>query len=71
MRSVADDLRDDQAREIAALPLGERIALALRLGERDVALYRAAHGVTEAEARAVFARARAIGRRPSNSNDPP
>jgi hypothetical protein len=47
----------------------ERVELALRLGEEDVALYVSAHGVSEGEARLAFRRARAIGRVPSRSND--
>jgi hypothetical protein len=70
MRSVADDLRGESIREAAKLTPLERIALALRLGERDIALYRAVHGVGDEEARKAFARARAVGRKPSMSNDP-
>ena len=69
MRSVADALRQDSALTVAALPVAERISLALRLGEEDVARYRAAHGVSEIDARRVFNRARAVGRLPSRSND--
>lgn len=69
MRSVADDLRRDSARAVATLPVAERIALALRLGDEDIARYRAVHGVSAAEARRVFTRARAVGRTPSRSND--
>jgi hypothetical protein len=69
MRSVADDLRARTAETTADLTPSERIALAHRLAERDLALYRAAHGVTDTEARAAFARAKAIGRQPSRSND--
>jgi hypothetical protein len=70
MRSVADALRLDSARAIAELPAADRIALALRLGDEDVALYRAAHRVSEAAARRELARARAVGRLKSRSNDP-
>lgn len=69
MRSVADDLRRESARELARLSPAERIALALQLGDEDVALYRAAHHVGDAEARATLRRARAHGRIPSRSND--
>ena len=62
MHSVLDDLRvETTRRRLGSTPL-ERIALALRLGDDDVALYRAAHGVSDVEARATFARARRIGR---------
>jgi hypothetical protein len=38
MRLVADDLRVETARAVARLTADERIALALRLGDDDVAL---------------------------------
>jgi hypothetical protein len=63
-------MRQDSVRRIAALSEVERITLALRLGDEDVALYRAAHGVSDREARRVLRRARATGRLPSRSNDP-
>ncbi len=69
MRSIADDLRRESMHALALLEPGERVALALALGDADVALYRSAHGVTEREARATLARSRAIGRRPSPAND--
>jgi hypothetical protein len=70
MRSVADDLRLDSTRTVASLPVADRIRLALRLGDEDVARYRAAHGVGDAEARRALARSRRTGRPPSRSNDP-
>jgi hypothetical protein len=70
MRSVADALRFDSARAVAKLPAADRVALALRLGDEDVALYGAAHGVSEAAARRELARARTVGRLTSHSNDP-
>ena len=70
MRSVAGDLRLDSARAVTRLPVAERILLALRLGDEDVALYRRAHGASEADARLAFSRARTVGRLPSRSNDP-
>jgi hypothetical protein len=70
MRSVADGLRLDLANAVARLPVSARIALALRLGDQDVALYRAAHGVSEAAGRRTLSRARGVGRLPSRSNDP-
>ena len=68
MRSVADDFRRRTAQAVAALSVGERIELALRLGEEDVALFCALHRVSEAAARERFARARAAGRVPSVAN---
>ncbi|HEY1305294.1 MAG TPA: hypothetical protein VGF24_17170 [Vicinamibacterales bacterium] len=69
MRSIADDLRRDTMRRVAQLSVTERIALALRLGDEDVAQYRAARGVNDADARRALKRARALGRQPSRSND--
>jgi hypothetical protein len=69
MRSIADDLRRESMRALAGLTAAERVALALRLGDEDVALHRSAHGITERESRAALKRARAIGRIPSRSND--
>ena len=68
MHSVADDLRRELQQTVARLDPLERLRLALRLGDADVALYRSAHGVTEAEARATLSRARGIGRQ-SSVND--
>jgi hypothetical protein len=70
MRSVADDLRAETMSAVARLSVEERIGLALRLGDDDVALYRAAHGVSETEARVALARMRLVGRRQSRSNEP-
>lgn len=69
MESVADQLRREDARRLSQLSVEARVALALRLGDDDVALYRAAHGVSERDARAALTRARAVGRVPSLSND--
>ena len=70
MRSVADDLRRETRRRLATLTIDERIALALRLGDDDVALFCAVHKVEESSARARFAQTRAVGRRPSVVNQP-
>lgn len=67
---MADAVRLDTARAVAERPAADRIALALRLGDEDVALYRAAHHVSEADARRELARARTVGRLQSRSNDP-
>lgn len=71
MRSVADELRAETALAVARLSPLERIALALRLGDDDVALYRQAHRVSEIEARVSLARLRSFGRRRSPSNELP
>lgn len=69
MRSVADALRADTSRASADLTPEQRLELALRMGDEDVARYCAARGVTTHEARVAFARARAVGRRPSVANE--
>jgi hypothetical protein len=68
MHSVADELRAESRRRVAALPPADRVALALALGDDDVALLATARGITPVEARAAIAAARAIGRRFSASN---
>jgi hypothetical protein len=62
MKSAADDLRREQAQRIAALTPGERLQLAFELGDADVALLAAAHGLTTDEARGRVARSRQVGR---------
>ena len=69
MRSIADDFRRESRQAVGALEPFQRVSLALALGDADVALYRSAHDVTETEARAAFARARANGRAASRAND--
>ncbi len=48
----------------------ERMDAALALGDAQVALYCALHGVTEQEARAAIRKARARGRAPSRCAEP-
>ena len=69
MRSVADDLREEQRREMLALSVDERIALALELGEEGIALLMSAQGIDREEAIRRIRRTRHIGRRPSVAND--
>lgn len=45
MRSVADDLREELEDEALRLPFEERMALALRLGERGLEMFRQANGL--------------------------
>jgi hypothetical protein len=45
MRSVADEVRERGRRELARLSAEERIALAFRLGELDLKLFCASHGL--------------------------
>lgn len=67
MRSVADQLREEDARRVLALEPAARIALALKLGDDDAALVAAARGISPAAARRLLARQRQAGRRPSKS----
>lgn len=70
MRSLADGLRSELSATVARLSIPERIELALRLGDEDVARYQSAHNVDEATARRALRRARAVGRLASRSNNP-
>jgi hypothetical protein len=69
MRSLADDLRSELRQRVAELSPAERIDLALRLGADDVRALATSRGISEAEARRIFTRARALGRQPSVAND--
>jgi hypothetical protein len=60
--SVADDLRDELREQVARLTGFERVALALKLGERDVAMYAQARCVDRETAAKVLAAARRVGR---------
>ncbi|MEA2562748.1 MAG: hypothetical protein QOH06_4252 [Acidobacteriota bacterium] len=63
MRSVADDLRDELQEEVLRLPFEERMALALRLGERGLEMFRQANGLDREIA--LRERQRQAGRTPS------
>jgi hypothetical protein len=67
MRSVADELKLAERRALAALGPRERVALALRLGARDLEAFRLAQspplGADEADR--LLRRRRQGGRRPS------
>jgi hypothetical protein len=67
MRSVADLLRLEDRRALTALDAGERVALALRLGARDLETFRCAQdpSLTPAAADRLLRRRRQLGRRPS------
>ena len=67
MRSVADLLRAEDRAAIEALSPGERVALALALGQRDLEAFRLAQEplLDPAEAARVLERRRQAGRRPS------
>jgi hypothetical protein len=65
MRSVADDLRDELQEEALGLSFEERMALALRLGERGLELFRQANGLDRETAIRELQRQRQVGRIPS------
>jgi len=65
MKSVADELRAELREEINRLPVAERIALALRLGEEGVERFRRAHDLDRETAIRLLERRRQAGRTPS------
>ena len=64
-RSVADDLRDEQLREMLKLTPAERMRLAERLGEEGLQFFMATNGLTREAAIARLRRERQAGRTPS------
>ena len=67
--SIADKLRVEQTERLKQLGVTDRIELAFALGRRDIALYAAAHAVTEDEARVRLRKQRKNGRVHSLSAD--
>jgi hypothetical protein len=65
MRSVADELREETRRELSHMTPAARLELSFSLGDADVAAVMAARGLSERDARALIARSRRAGRRPS------
>lgn len=65
MRSVADDLRDQDLRNTAALPVHERLERAFALGERDLQLFMAAKSLPRSEAIRLLRLQRQASRRKS------
>jgi hypothetical protein len=67
MRSVADELKEEERRVIAAMTPEERLALAFDLGTRDLETFRLAHDpVLDADtADRLLRRQRQAGRRRS------
>ena len=65
MRSIADEVKAAQRRELAAMSPAERVRLALRLGARDLETFRLAHDppLDAAEAERVLRRRRQQRRR--------
>jgi hypothetical protein len=62
MKSIADDLRHETAAAIRRLPVADRIAMALALGDDDLSLYMRTAGLGRAEALARLRAQRARGR---------
>ena len=65
---VADEVRQEELREVLALSPEERMRLALELGTRDLRVYAEAAGISLEEARRRVDATRAAGRRPSVAN---
>ncbi len=65
MKSVADDLRNELREEIARLPLEERIAQVLRLGEEGLLRFCEANGYDRETGLRMLQRQRQAGRTPS------
>ena len=64
---IGNESRDRRRAREAKMSPGERVALALKLGEADVALLASARGISVAEAVRVARRARQVGRVPSKA----
>lgn len=67
VRSVAGGLKRELENEAGRLGAAERIALSLRLGDDDAALFASVRGVPLDEARRLLQLQRQQGRRPSAS----
>ena len=65
MRSVADDLRKIDREAVLKLSVEERIELAFRLGDEDLALFCQTQGVDRETAIRLLQRRRQAGRTPS------
>jgi len=66
---VAEALRAEQMREVLAMTPAERVELAFALGERDLAFFMAASGLSREKALAEIERSRRAGRRYSRCVD--
>ena len=62
---IADELRAEQREEVLRMTPSERVALALRLGERDLRIYMSVQKVDRDTALQAIRRSRQIGRRRS------
>jgi len=70
VKSVADGLRTDERRRLAAMTPDERLALAFQLADDDIELLRAAEPQSVEDARARIRRSRHVGRVPSRAACP-
>lgn len=74
MRSVLDEVKAEERQALAAMTPAERVALALRLGARDLETFRLAHDppLSVEEARRRLRHQRQRGRLPSRClQEPP
>jgi hypothetical protein len=62
MRSIGDDLRDEDALRVARMTPAERVRLAHSLGEANLTLFQRAHHLDRASARRRLERERQHGR---------
>lgn len=69
MRSVAEQLREEQREEVRRMTVSERLALALRLGDDDLELFSRARSIDRESGIALLRRGRQNGRRPSRCFD--
>jgi len=71
MSGVAERLRLEDRRALAALTPAERVALALALGERDLELFRNARRppLSRRDAERLLGRQRQVGRRRSRCHE--
>jgi hypothetical protein len=65
MRSVADELREEQVREMQELTPGQRVQLATRLGEEGLQFFMATNHLDRREALRRIRAQRRAGRNPS------
>jgi len=63
--SIAGALRTDTHRRVLEMPIRDRIALALSLGDDDLGRFMRASGLDETDARRRLTAQRQRGRRPS------
>ena len=65
MASLSEELRSRTVTRVLELPIHERIELALRLGDEDLALFMRSSGLDEPSARLRLTNQRQQGRTPS------